>query len=214
MRFLPICLFCLCSFSLAGQATLILSAPNDTFDLACNKCELMVRSISLNKEQRLNPNDLNMPLSSNLLMWRYYDDILKKEAVMNAEPYWTKGVQLIDEAPDGMMLSLHVNLSWIDSTLTDHQFHLVLAGFNKSNLTRLPLTGVFEMDANAPLRFYAIGQISKSAKAWETYECSDGIFTLTNFNIKTGAISGMFSFYANRLGMNKHGVFLNGVFKK
>ena len=214
MHFLPVCFFCLLCFTLPAQATLVVSAPNDSFDLSCPTCTLVVRSVSLNKEQRLNPNDLNIPISANLLMWRYYDDILKKEALMSTEPFWTKGVQLIDEAPENMMLSLHVNLSWIDSNATEHQFHLVLAGFNKSNLARVPLTGVYELDPNAPLRFYAIGQISVNEKEWETYECRDGLFTLTNFNIKTGAIGGIFSFYANRLGMDKHGVFTNGVFKK
>jgi hypothetical protein len=214
MRFFPVYLFCLLRFTLPAQVTLVLSAPNDSFDLSCAKCETVVRNVSLTKEQRLNPNDLNVPVNSNLLMWRYYDDILKKNALMSVEPYWTKGVQLIDEAPETLMLSLHINLSWVDSNYVDHQFHLVLAGFNKSNLMRLPLTGVFDIDPNAPLRFYAIGQISVNEKTWETYECRDGIFTLTNFNMKTGAVAGIFSFYANRLGMDKHGVFMNGVFKK
>lgn len=213
MRFFIQLLLIFTASSLFSQTTIILSAPDDTFNLDCNSCELLVRSVSLTREQRLNPNDLNTPTGPNLLMWRYYDDILKKEAFLSVEPYWTKGVQMIEEAPENLMLSLHINLEWIDSNQVSHQFHLVLAGFNKSNLSRLPITGVYDSDTNAPLRFYAIGQISLSAKEWETYECRDGIFTLTGFNQKTGAVSGVFTFYANRLGLDKHGVFLNGSFQ-
>lgn len=199
---------------LNAQATLIFSAPNDTFDLACPGCFMEVADVSVTIEQRAIPLDMKKPVVTNLLQWRYYDDILGKYTFMNAEPYWTKGTLLLDEVSEADMLSLNISLIWLDSTGRNHHIFLVLAGLTKSNLSNLPSTSIFDPEPNAPLRLTAVAQISVKNKEWETYDCTDGTCTLTAFNPKTGSLTGTFEFTANRIGMDKLGFFLHGVFRR
>lgn len=158
--------------------------------------------------------NMKKPVAVNLLMWKYYDDILKEETLMAREPFWTKGTLLLDDVPDTEMISLHINLVWTDSTGQEHQFYLVAAGLNKTQLTRLPLTTIYDPDTYAPLRFAAIAQIAESETEWGTYDTIEGTCILDHLDIKTGSLSGRFEFTGNRIGMEQLGFFVNGTFNR
>ena len=217
MRTLFILLFSLfLTATLNAQVTLVREAPNDSFDLACADCRLTVAGVAITKGQHAVPMNLKKPVAVNLLMWRYYDDILNKEVLMAHEPYWTTSVLLLDEVPADEMLSLHINLIWIDSVGQTHALYLVLAGLNKGNLALLPLTTVYdETDTYTPLRFAAIAQITIGNDGlWETFDSIEGNATLEHFNPRTGAVSGNFQFTGRCIGMEKLGFFVNGAFRK
>jgi hypothetical protein len=216
MRTLFILFFFLFHLSnLNAQLTLVREAPNDSFDLACTGCRLTVAGVAVTKGQHAVPMNLKKPVAVNLLMWRYYDDILKREVLMAHEPYWTNSVLLLDEAADDEMLSLHLNLQWEDSTGQTHALYLVLAGFTKGNLARLPLSTVYDTDTYSLLRFSAIAQIMLGEDdLWETYDAIEGNATIDSLNTKTGAVSGSFEFTGRCIGVEKLGFFVNGVFHK
>ncbi|MBK9337324.1 MAG: hypothetical protein IPM98_12400 [Lewinellaceae bacterium] len=196
------------------QVTLVREAPNDSFELACPTCVMRVSGLALTQGQHAVPMNTQKPVALNLLMWRYYDNILGKDALMAEEPFWTTGVQLLDELAESEILSLHINLVWSDSAGLAHRIYLVLAGFTKANLSRLPLTTVVDSDTYAPLRFAAVAQITLDDNDWETYDSIEGVATLESLNTKTGALSGAFEFTGNRIGMEKLGFFLGGTFRK
>lgn len=215
MRTLSFLLFFLFPiFSLSAQVTLVREAPNDSFDLSCTSCSMAVTGVAITQGQHAVPMNLKKPVAVNLLMWRYYDDILKKEVLMAYEPYWTQGTLLLDEMPDDEMLSIHINLQWTDSTGQIHALFLVLAGFNKRNLERLPLVAVFDTDTYSPLRFAAIAQIITGDDIWETYDSIEGSASINSLNLKTGSVNGSFEFTGTCIGMEKLGFFVNGAFRK
>lgn len=216
MRTLFVLLFCVFLLSnLKAQLTLVREAPNDSFNLACTDCHLTVAGVAVTKGQHAVPMNLKKPVAVNLLMWRYYDDILKREVLMAHEPYWTTSVLLLDETPDDEMLSLHLNLQWSDSTGQTHALYLVLAGFTKDNLAALPLSTVYDTDTYSLLRFSAIAQIMLGEDdLWETYDAIEGSATIDSLNTKTGSVSGSFEFTGRCIGMEKLGFFVNGVFRR
>jgi hypothetical protein len=214
MRFFILILPFIFPLTLHAQATLVFSAPNDSFDLSCARCTTVVAEFALTKGQYALPLNLKKTPAPNLLMWKYYDEITKKDICIASEPFWTKGTRLIDEIGESDMLSMHINLTWQDSNAVQHGIYLVLAGFKKGNLNQLPITGSFDPDTYAPLRFNAIAQIVRSETEKETFDCLEGTLTLDAFNIKTSSISGTFEFSANRIGLEKHGYFTNGKFQK
>ena len=197
-----------------AQVTLVREAPNDSFNLSEPGTLLQVKDIAITRGQHAIPMDMQKPVSVNLLMWRYYDDILKKEVLMANEPFWTKGIQLIDEVPETAMLSLHLNLTWSDTSGQAHRLYLVLAGITKKDMASLPVETIFDPDTYAPYRFAAVAQIVKGEDDWETYDCLEGMCSLKMLDPKKRSISGSFEFTANRIGMEKLGFFLNGVFTK
>lgn len=207
-------LILLACVSANAQVTLVRSAPNDTFNLACSGCSMRVSGVALTQGQHALPMNTQKPVAMNLLMWRYYDNILGKNAFMAEEPFWTDGVQLLSEVPEAEPLSLHVNLVWSDSAGIAHRFYLVLAGLTKTHLNKLPVTTVYDTDTYAPLRFAAVAQITKDDDYWETYDSIEGTATLDHINTKTGGFSGTFEFTGTRIGMEKLGFFLNGTFRK
>ena len=212
MRILLLLLFCA---SIArAQVTLVREAPNDSFDLGCSTCRLEVTELAITRGQHAIPMNMKKPVSVNLLMWRYYDNIVQKEVLMVDEPFWTTGVQLIDEVPDDALLSIHLNLSWIDSTGQTHKFYLVLAGLSRQDFTRLPVETTYDPDTYAPYRFAAIGQIMLENDEWETYDSFEGSCFLNQIDLKKRTISGTFEFVANRIGMEKLGIFSNGKFSR
>ncbi len=196
------------------QVTLVREAPNDSFDLSCPRCSMSVSDIAITRGQHAIPMNLRKPVAVNLLMWRYYDNILKKDVLMANEPFWTTGVQLLEDMPDDEMLSLHLNLIWTDSTEQTHRIFLVMAGLTKKHLAKLPLECTYDPDTYLPLRFAAVAQISDGTEEWETYDCFEGSCTLNTFNRKTWSVSGTFDFIANRVGMEKKGIFENGTFQR
>ncbi|MFN0013671.1 MAG: hypothetical protein ACKVU2_03910 [Saprospiraceae bacterium] len=206
--------FLLAIVSASAQMTLVRTAPNDTFELTCPTCAMRVAGVALTQGQHALPMNTQKPVAMNLLMWRYYDNILGKNALMAEEPFWTTGVQLLDEVPETEPLSLHLNLLWSDSAGTAHRLFLVLAGLTKAHLTRLPVTTVFDTDTYSPLRFAAVSQITLGDDDWETYDCIEGTAVLETLNLKTGSLSGIFEFTGTRIGMEKLGFFLNGTFRK
>ncbi len=194
--------------------TLVPEGTNDTFHLSCPACRMRVDGVSLTYGQHALPMNTQKPVSLNLLLWRYYDNILSKHAYMAHEPFWTKGTQLIEEVPDDAVLSLHINLVWTDSTGRDHRIYLLMAGITRRHLAQSPLITVCDADTYAPLRLVASAQIFRKDDEWETFEAIDGIATLEEFNIKTGALKGSFEFLAQRVGMEKKGLFQSGVFQR
>lgn len=207
-------LLVLISSPISAQVTLVRTAPNDTFDLSCSSCTTKVLDIAITRGQHAIPMNMKKPVSVNLLLWRYYDNILQKEVLTANEPFWTSGVQLIDEVTESDFLSLHLNLNWTDSTGQSHRMYLVLAGLTKDFLKGLPVETTYDPDTYAPLRFAAVAQITGENDEWETYDSFEGSCHLNSINTKTGALSGTFEFQANRVGMEKKGIFINGVFTK
>lgn len=175
---------------------------------------MRVSGVALTQGQHALPMNTQKPVAMNLLMWRYYDNILGKNTLMAEEPFWTTGVQLLTEIPDTEPLSLHLNLIWNDSAGTAHRLYLVLAGLTKESFAKLPVTTVFDTDTYAALRFAAVAQITKDDDYWETYDSIEGTATLNTMNLKTGALNGTFEFTGTRIGMEKLGFFLNGTFRK
>jgi hypothetical protein len=197
-----------------AQATLVREAPNDSFDLACENCRLEILDLAITRGQHAIPMNMKKPVAVNLLLWRYYDNILKKDVLMADEPFWTDGVQLLDETPDTEQLSIHLNLIWADSSGQTHRFYLVLAGITKQDFSRLPVETTFDPDTYAPYRFAAISQITIADDNWETYDSLEGSCFLLSLNPKKKSISGTFDFVANQVGMEKLGFFVNGKFKR
>ncbi len=196
------------------QVTLVREAPNDSFDLACTNCRMEVLDLAITRGQHAIPMNMRKPVSVNLLLWRYYDNIVQKEVLMADEPFWTDGVQLIDEVPDDALLSIHLNLSWTDSAGQAHKFYLVLAGLSKQDFARLPVETTYDPDTYAPYRFAAIGLVMLAEDDWETYDSFEGSCFLNSLDLKKRAISGTFDFVANRVGMEKLGIFINGRFSR
>lgn len=216
MKTCPVVVLCLIfSCPLHAQVTLVREAPNDSFNLACTDCRMQVVDLAITKGQYAIPMNMKKPVSVNLLMWRYYDDILQKEVLMADEPFWTTGVQLIDEVADTDMLSIHVNLTWSDSTGETHPLYLVMAGLSKQDFSRLPRETTCDPDTYAPYRFAAVCKIMKTDDDdWETYDSYEGSCTLESLDPKKRSISATFNFNANRIGMEKLGFFVNGKFSK
>lgn len=215
MRILSVVVFSIFFFlHTRAQVTLVREAPNDSFDLSCPKCTMTVADVAITKGQHAIPMNMKKPVAMNLLMWKYYDDILKRETLMSKEPFWTKGTLLLDEVPESEMLSLHVNLIWTDSNALEHRFYLVAAGLTRSQLSKPPVISVFDPDTYAPQRFNGIAQISNEAGEWGTYDAIEGTFTLDSLNTQTGSIKGSFEFTGNRVGMEQLGFFMNGAFQR
>ena len=197
-----------------AQVTLVREAPNDSFDLSCPACTLTVADVSITKGQHALPMNLQKPVSVNLMLWRYYDKILGKDVFTHEEQIWTTCTQLLDEVPEDEMLSIHINLDWTDSSGQESRLFLVIAGLTPDQIKRLPLESVYEPDTYSPLRFAAVAQIKNARDEIETYDCIYGSCTLQHFDTKTGSIGGLFEFTANRVGMEKQGFFVNGVFER
>lgn len=197
-----------------AQVTLVREASNDSFDLSCPACTLTVADVSITKGQHALPMNLQKPVSVNLMLWRYYDKILGKDVFTRQEQIWTACTQLLDEVPDDEMLSIHINLDWTDSSSQESRLFLVIAGLTTDQIKRLPLESVYEPDTYSPLRFAAVAQIKNVRDEIETYDCIYGACTLQHFDTKTGSIGGHFEFTANRVGMEKQGFFVNGVFER
>ena len=212
MRILVLLLFS--ATVIQAQVTLVREASNDSFDLACANCRMEVLDLAITRGQHAIPMNMKKPVSVNLLMWRYYDNIVQKEVLMVDEPFWTNGVQLIDEVPDDVMLSIHLNLSWTDSLEIVHKFYLVLAGLSKQDFSRLPVETTYDPDTYALYRFAAIGLVMLADDDWETYDSFEGSCFLNSLDLKKRTISGTFDFVANRVGMEKLGIFTNGKFSR
>ncbi len=204
-----------CCVTAAFSQTIVPEALDDTFNLSCPACRMQVDGVSLTLGQNALPMNTQKPVARNLLWWRYYDNILGKEAYMAQEPFWTTGTQLLEEVPENENLSLHINLVWTDSAGREHRLFLVMAGLSRRHLTHLPLITVTDpQDTYAPLRFSAAVQIFHSPDQWETYDAIDGIAMLNAFDPKRGSVSGSFEFVAQRVGMEKKGWFKGGWFDK
>lgn len=216
--FLRFCLlFCLFTLDARGQLTLVESAPNDSFDLSQTRFALRVTDFAVTRGQFSLPMNLQKPVATNLLHWRYFDNISGENVVTRHEPTWVDArAQLLNTVPDSMMLSLHINLECADTTLAErkHQIFMVIGGLTKADLTEMPLTAFFEVDTYAPRRFAAIVQLALADGQTETFDCIEGTCTIERFDAKAGTLGGTFEFTANRIGRKKHGFFRNGVFTK
>lgn len=202
------------SFSTLAQVTLVRSAPNDSFNLACPSCALTVTDVSLLKGQQALPVDLRKPLATNLLHWRSYDKILEKDVITAQEPAWRESRQLLDEVPDTELLSLHINLDWADSTGRAQRIFLVVSGLTKPDLAATPVESAFDEDPYVLRRFSAFVRIQSDSGRTEIYDCIMGFCRLDQLNTKTGAVAGVFEFTGNCIGFAKRGFFTAGKFQR
>ncbi len=198
----------------SAQVTIVKGAPNQVFDLGCAQCTLSVDEISLWKGIRVLPYHKTKSGLTNLLHWKYFDSIMKKEVVTAHELPWEKCTQLFDLLEGTDTVSLQVNLIWTDSTEQMQRIYLLLGGLQKNDLTRMPLESTFDADATALRHFAAIAQIKQPDGKTETYETVSGELAITRFDPKTGALSGSFEFAGNCIGWLKRGTFQNGVFER
>lgn len=207
-------LFACCSFAVQAQVTLTPWAPDDSFDLACPTCTLIVSDLSLIKGQQALPVDLRKPLATNLLHWRSFDNVLERNVVTDYRPTWRESTQLVDEVSDAELLSLHINLDWADSTGRSKRILLVVSGLTKPDLGEQPLECSYDEDPYLSRRFSALVQIHNAPNQIETYDCIMGFCILENLDLKTGALSGSFEFTGNRIGFKKRGFFSAGRFRR
>lgn len=210
-------LFFLFSLEARAQLTLVESAPNDSFDLSQTRFALTITDFAVTRGQFSVPMNLQKPVATNLLHWRYFDNISGENVVTRHEPVWVEArTQLLHTVPDSMMLSLHINLECADTTIAErkHQIFMVIAGLTKADLLEMPLTAFFEADTYAPRRFAAIVQMALVNDQTETFDCIEGTCTLDRLDLKAGTLGGTFEFTANRIGRKKHGFFRNGAFAK
>ena len=209
--------FCLILLRLSGasaQVTLIKGAPSQVFDLGCGSCSLAVDDIALWKGIRVLPYHKTKSGLVNLLHWKYYDSIMKKEITTVHDLPWEKCTQLIDSLEESDTVSLQINLVWTDSSGQAQRIFLLLGGLRKSELAQMPLESAFDADANALRHFAAIAQIKYADGKTETYETISGEMALTRFDPKTGTLGGSFEFTANCIGWIKRGTFQNGLFER
>lgn len=208
-------LSCAFTTTVPAQATIVRAYPNDTFNLSCASCKINVVDVALTKGQQSIPINLNKPVSKNLFHWRYYDEISKENVTTADEPVWAVHAQLLDDLGDNEVFSLHLNLTMQDSTDRLCKLYLVLAGITKNELKNLPLETNFDPDTYLPLRFAVIAQITPAeGGARETYDCMEGTCTLDEFNPQKIKLRGTFDFKANKVGVDKRGIFLNGTFER
>ncbi len=213
LRF-PQLLFLFISAHASAQQTLVRSAPNDSFDLALPRYNITVSDFAITRGQHAVPMNLKKPVATNLLEWKYFDEIVAQNVVTPTEPIWTKRSQLIDEVAPDLMLSLHINLELSDTTTGQlHRIFMVIGGLTKGDLKEMPLESSFDADDTyAPRRFAAIAMLMTEDGKTETYDCIEGYCTLEQFEPKKGRLGGRFEFLANRIGKSKRGFFTNGTF--
>lgn len=140
-------LFFLFSLEARAQLTLVESAPNDSFDLSQTRFALAITDFAVTRGQFSVPMNLQKPVATNLLHWRYFDNISGENVVTRHEPVWVEArTQLLHTVPDSMMLSLHINLECADTTIAErkHQIFMVIAGLTKADLLEMPLTAFFK----------------------------------------------------------------------
>lgn len=202
--------------SLSAQVTIVKGAPDEAFDLGCSTCTMAVRDIALWKGARIVPYNGPRAGLTNLLHWAYYDGILHERVVTPSELPWEKCTQLLDEQPDSALLSLQISLDWVDSMAQSQRLYLFVAGMRKADFENFPLFVECATDEAAAeaMHFAAIAAIAHADGSTETYEAMLGDISLENFDVKTGAISGVFSFTGNCIGWVKRGMFRNGKFSK
>jgi hypothetical protein len=197
---------------ISAQQTLLLSAPNDTIDLSCAACSTWVTDLALVRGHQSIPINLDKPVKENLLHWTYYDGVSEEWVTTELEPVWTQGVQLWEKLADTVVISLHVNLSVSDSTGEVTRIFLVLGGMVKSDLKKMPITGVYDVHTYEPLRFSAIVQPPIFDRKKQALECIDGTLVLQELHLKKRKVLGDFEFIANKIGIKQLVLFQNGHF--
>lgn len=205
----------LLSTAIFSQSTLVKGAPNQVFELDCARCSTAVEEIALWRGIRLLPYHKERSGMTNLLHWRYYDNIVKEYVTTADELPWEKCTQLIDLLADTDTISLQINLAWTDSTAQTHRIFLLIGGLQKSDLSALPVFSELEENEEPGLRhFSAIAQISGPEGTSETYETIFGEMSLEGFDPKARTAKGNFEFEGNCIGWVKKGMFHNGFFEK
>ncbi len=207
-------LFAAC-FTANAQATLVETAPNETFDLSCATCTLTVTDIALVRGHQVLPFNIRKAPPANLLHWRYFDKFLNRMATYPSPLYGEDCTQIIDDLAMTDTLSLHINLSWVtDSTAPMNRLYLLIGGLQKRDLFNLPVVCGYSDEVKSSQRFAAIAQVPRNEGGMETYEITDGTITIDEFEPKKGKISGSFEFWGDRAGIVKKGTFRNGRFAR
>lgn len=195
-----------------AQQTLLISAPNDTIDLACAGCITRVTDLALVRGHQSIPINLDKPVKENLLHWTYFDGVSNEWVNTETEPVWTKGAQLWEQVGDTVLMSLHINLSVSDSIGDSTRIFLVLGGLVKSDLKKVPITGVYDANTYEPMRFSAIVQPPIMDRKKQALECVDGTMVLQELHLKKRRVVGDFEFIGNKIGIKQLVLFRNGRF--
>lgn len=216
MRTIATLLFALLlSTATYSQTTLVKGAPNQVFELDCARCSTVVEEVALWRGIRLLPYHKERSGLTNLLHWRYYDNIVKEYVTTADELPWEKCTQLIDLLADTDTISLQINLAWTDSMALTHRIFLLIGGLQKSDLSALPVYSQLDEDEEPGLRYFsAIVQINTADGPSETYETISGEISLESFDPKARTTKGNFEFEGNCIGWIKKGMFNNGFFEK
>jgi hypothetical protein len=219
-RLFPL-LFCLFASGLSAQVTLVKGAPSETFDLGCATCRVTVADMAIVPGHQVLPyNLMKEPPKVNLMHWRYFDRILNRQAVWPRPLLGEDCVLLLHDLAPSDTVSLHINLMWqSDSTAPIQRIFLVVAGIQRQDFDRLPLSAAYSDDLFVAMRLSAIAQITvpptDAADGYtETYQITEGSFTLESIDFMEDHAKGNFKFLTDRIGIAKTGVFINGVFKR
>jgi len=196
-----------------AQATLVQTAPNETWDLACPTCTIAVTDIALVRGHQVMPFNIRKSPPANLLHWRYFDKFLNRMATYPRPLYGEDCTQIIDDLAGSDTVSLHINLSWTtDSSGLTNKMFLLIGGLQKRDLTRFPIECAYSDEVLSGQRFAAIAQVARLEGGNETYEITEGTITIDLFDLKRDKISGSFDFWSDRAGVVKKGIFKNGRF--
>lgn len=212
MHLLRTLLFLLLPLLGSAQQTLLISAPNDTIDLSCSTCKTRVTDLALVRGHQSIPINLDKPVKENLLHWTYFDGVSNAWVSTEQEPIWTKGLQLWEQLSDTVVISLHINLSVLDSVGDSTRIFLVLGGMMKSDLKKTPIVGVYDSNTYEPLRFSAIVQPPILDRKKQALECVEGTLELQELHLKKRKVTGDFEFIANKIGIKQLVLFRNGHF--
>lgn len=198
-----------------AQSTFVETAPNETFDLACDSCTIAVTGVALVRGHQVMPFNLRKSPPANLLHWRYFDKFLNRTATYPRPLYGEDCTQLIDDLSNRDTVSLHINLSWAtDSVSPERKIFLLVGGLQKQDLSSLPLICGYSDEVKSSHRFAVMAQLPLGKGITETYEITEGTITISQFDPKLDRISGTFEFTGDRAGVVKKGIFVNGRFAK
>jgi hypothetical protein len=200
-------------YLLPAQATIVRSAPSETFDLGCAGCSLTVADLAVLKGQQFIPLDIRLGGITNLLHWRYYDRFLQREATYPQEMLTEPCTQLLEGVADTALLSLHIVLTWTDSSGRSSDVFLLVSGLVKEQLYQAPFQAFFDSDPYLAPRFAAIARITPAQGQAETFDSIEGEVTISEFDPRKRAIAGEVAFEGNCIGWQKLGYFRKGEFQ-
>lgn len=213
MKYFLFLIFCWPAFCFS-QETLVPGAPPDTVNLSCEGCSVIFDGMALVTGQHSIPINLYKPVKRNLLNWKYFDDVTQEEVITEEKPLWTEGKLLLDEVSPDTLLSLHINLTGIDSAGRQHHIFLVIGGMSRNDLEEMPFESHYDPNTYQLLRFSSIVQRKNEHGEKETFDCRNGYLKIEKFDLQKGTVKGKFEFTAGRFGVQQMLRLENGRFEK